>query len=141
MSDSGHDLVTPTKQEHVNISAYTKWDEISSALATSERPVVLHRASSTNTANPFGSTFCYGYQDLIFEVMPNSHIASVINYFRFLKTGRKPTLVDFLLGLDYISLRNNQRRDIGYKYLTRELLWGGFMVGFRQVYHYSSIYC
>lgn len=80
MSDSGHYLVTPTKQEHVNITAYTKWDAISSALATSERPVVLHRASSTNTANPFGSTFCYGYQDLIFEVMPNSHIASVTLY-------------------------------------------------------------
>ncbi|XP_017841427.1 peroxisome biogenesis factor 2 [Drosophila busckii] len=54
-------------------------------------------------------------------------VLNVLNYFRFLKTGRKPALLDFLLGLDYISLRNNQRRDIGYKYLTRELLWGGFM--------------
>ncbi|XP_073840853.1 peroxisomal biogenesis factor 2 [Musca autumnalis] len=54
-------------------------------------------------------------------------ILSVLNFFRFLKTGRKPTLIDFMLGLDYISLRHNQRRDIGYKYLTRELLWGGFM--------------
>ncbi|KAH8295614.1 hypothetical protein KR018_000191 [Drosophila ironensis] len=54
-------------------------------------------------------------------------VLNILNYFRFLKTGRKPTLIDFLLGLDYISLRNNQRRDIGYKYLTRELLWGGFM--------------
>lgn len=57
-------------------------------------------------------------------------ILSVLNFFRFLKTGRRPTLIDFLLGLDYISLRNNQRRDIGYKYLTRELLWGGFMVSY-----------
>ncbi|XP_075160023.1 peroxisomal biogenesis factor 2 [Haematobia irritans] len=54
-------------------------------------------------------------------------VLSVLNFFRFLKTGRKPTLIDFLLGLDYISLRHNQRREIGYKYLTRELLWGGFM--------------
>ncbi|KAH8339070.1 hypothetical protein KR074_002045 [Drosophila pseudoananassae] len=54
-------------------------------------------------------------------------VLNILNYFRFLKTGRKPTLIDFLLGLDYISLRNNQRRDIGYMYLTRELLWGGFM--------------
>ncbi|XP_067644100.1 peroxisome biogenesis factor 2 [Eurosta solidaginis] len=52
---------------------------------------------------------------------------SALNFFRFLKTGRQPTLIDFLLDLDYISLRHNQRRDIGYKYLTRELLWGGFM--------------
>jgi len=54
-------------------------------------------------------------------------VLNVLNFFRFIKTGRKPKLVDYILGLDYISLRNNQRRDIGYKYLTRELIWGGFM--------------
>ncbi|XP_013112100.1 PHAF1 protein CG7083 [Stomoxys calcitrans] len=64
----------------VTINAYSKWNEISAAMAPSERPVVLHRASSTNTANPFGSTFCYGYQDIIFEVMSNNHIASVTLY-------------------------------------------------------------
>lgn len=64
----------------VTISAYSKWDDINSRLEPSERPVVLHRAGSTNTANPFGSTFCYGYQDIIFEVMPNSYIASVTLY-------------------------------------------------------------
>lgn len=64
----------------VNISAYSKWDTISSRLAPAERPVVLHRAGSTNTANVFGSTFCYGYQDIIFEVMPNNYIASVTLY-------------------------------------------------------------
>lgn len=61
----------------VKVTAYTKWDKISSRLTPSDRPVVLHRAGSTNTANPFGSTFCYGYQDIIFEVMPNNHIASL----------------------------------------------------------------
>ncbi|XP_055374330.1 PHAF1 protein CG7083 [Condylostylus longicornis] len=73
-----------TNQEPLNspviISAYSKWDTISTRLTPSERPVVLHRASSTNTANPFGSTFCYGYQDIIFEVMPNNYIASVTLY-------------------------------------------------------------
>lgn len=64
----------------VNIAAYSKWDTISSRLAPAERPVVLHRAGSTNTANVFGSTFCYGYQDIIFEVMPNNYIASVTLY-------------------------------------------------------------
>lgn len=51
---------------------------------------------------------------------------SIINFFRFLKTGKKPSLVDFFLGLDIISLRSNQR-NVGYKYMTRELIWGGFM--------------
>lgn len=54
-------------------------------------------------------------------------VLSILNFFRFLKSGRKPSLVDFMLGLDYISLRANQRREVGYKYLTRELIWGGFM--------------
>lgn len=64
----------------MTVTAYSKWDKISCRLAPSDRPVVLHRASSTNTANPFGSTFCYGYQDIIFEVMSNNYIASVTLY-------------------------------------------------------------
>lgn len=42
--------------------------------------MVLHRAGGSNTSNPFGSTFCYGYQDIIFEVMPNNYIASITFY-------------------------------------------------------------
>ncbi|XP_040154048.1 UPF0183 protein CG7083 [Anopheles arabiensis] len=64
----------------VMITAYSKWDEVATRLTPSERPVVLHRAGSTNTANVFGSTFCYGYQDIIFEVMPNNYIASITLY-------------------------------------------------------------
>lgn len=64
----------------VEVSAYSKWDELCRQLKPSERPVVLNRASSTNTTNPFGSTFCYGYQDIIFEVMPNNFIASLSVY-------------------------------------------------------------
>lgn len=64
----------------VHVSPFTKWETIAEKLKPSERPVVLNRASSTNTTNPFGSTFCYGYQDIIFEVMPNGHIASVSLY-------------------------------------------------------------
>lgn len=52
----------------MTVTAYCRWDELCKQLTPSERPVVLNRASSTNTTNPFGSTFCYGYQDIIFEV-------------------------------------------------------------------------
>lgn len=62
------------------VSAYSKWDSINSKLEPSDSPVVLHRSSSTNCSNIFGSTFCYGYQDIIFEVMNNGHIASVTFY-------------------------------------------------------------
>ena len=34
-----------------------------------------YRASSTNTTNPFGSTFCYGYQDIIFEASVHAPIS------------------------------------------------------------------
>ncbi|PNF19278.1 UPF0183 protein CG7083 [Cryptotermes secundus] len=78
-SDAGQ-LIDVSPPGPIMISAYTKWDTISEQLKPSERPVVLNRASSTNTTNPFGSTFCYGYQDIIFEVMPNNYIASVTLY-------------------------------------------------------------
>jgi len=74
-SSGGGQCLTP-----VSISSFSRWDQISEKLKPSEKPVVLNRASSTNTTNPFGSTFCYGYQDIIFEVMPNFHIASVTLY-------------------------------------------------------------
>ena len=61
----------------VHVTPFTKWETIAEKLKPSERPVVLNRASSTNTTNPFGSTFCYGYQDIIFEV---SHPSPPINY-------------------------------------------------------------
>jgi hypothetical protein len=67
----------------LQVTSLSKWDSLvgeEGLLKPSERPVVLNRASSTNTTNPFGSTFCYGYQDIIFEVMPNGHIASVSLY-------------------------------------------------------------
>jgi len=73
--------------EPVIITPITKWEIASERLKLCERPVVLNRASSTNTTNPFGSTFCYGYQDIIFEVMPNGHLASVSLY---LPTGLSP---------------------------------------------------
>lgn len=41
------------------------------------QPVILNRAGSNNATNPFGSTFCFGYQDMIFEVMANNYIASL----------------------------------------------------------------
>lgn len=74
--------VASEDEGHV-VTAFTKWDELQERLVkASERPVVLNRTSSTNTTNPFGSTYCYGYQDIIFEVMRNKHIASVTLYQR-----------------------------------------------------------
>lgn len=53
---------------------------------------------------------------------------TVLNFFRFLHGGKWPSLVDYVLGLDNISMFGNRRREIGYSHMTRELIWGGFMV-------------
>ncbi|XP_060533868.1 PHAF1 protein CG7083 [Cylas formicarius] len=66
--------------DSATVTAYSDWSDVCKKLTPSERPVVLNRASSTNTTNPFGSTLCYGYQDIIFEVMPNHYIASLSMY-------------------------------------------------------------
>lgn len=72
---------TRTEEEEIIITAYSKWDAIQDYLIKPEQqPVILNRSSSTNTSNPFGSTFCFGVQDLIFEVMQNQHLASVTLY-------------------------------------------------------------
>jgi len=79
-SGTGGSTISGGTMTPVSISSFSRWDQISEKLKPSDKPVVLNRASSTNTTNPFGSTFCYGYQDIIFEVMPNFHIASVTLY-------------------------------------------------------------
>uniref|UniRef100_A0A3P9Q143 Phagosome assembly factor 1 n=1 Tax=Poecilia reticulata TaxID=8081 RepID=A0A3P9Q143_POERE len=73
---------------HYNFNIYHRcdfkiplWDQIQELLGhPMEKPVVLHRSSSANNTNPFGSTFCFGLQRMIFEVMQNNHIASVTLY-------------------------------------------------------------
>lgn len=65
---SASDKLIDVSPSPVIVSAYSRWEQVAGALRPAERPVVLNRASSTNTTNPFGSTFCYGYQDIIFEV-------------------------------------------------------------------------
>ncbi|CAD5209706.1 unnamed protein product [Bursaphelenchus xylophilus] len=43
-------------------------------------PVVVNRAPSSEGENPFGSTFCYGTDGMIVEVLDNAHIASLTLY-------------------------------------------------------------
>lgn len=55
-------------------------------------------------------------------------VCSLLNFFRFLEIGKRPALADYVLGLDNISMYGNRRRELGYSHMTRELIWGGFMV-------------
>uniref|UniRef100_A0A674MWQ6 Phagosome assembly factor 1 n=1 Tax=Takifugu rubripes TaxID=31033 RepID=A0A674MWQ6_TAKRU len=70
-----------SQMEECILTTYSKWDQFQELLGhPMEKPVVLHRSSSANNTNPFGSTFCFGLQRMIFEVMQNNHIASVSLY-------------------------------------------------------------
>ncbi|KAL5477986.1 hypothetical protein EMCRGX_G024858 [Ephydatia muelleri] len=65
------------------IDSFTKWNDVQEFLTKpTDKPVVLNRSSHTNSSNPFGATHCYGYQNIIFEVMRNSHIATVTIFSR-----------------------------------------------------------
>uniref|UniRef100_A0A915HYQ0 Uncharacterized protein n=1 Tax=Romanomermis culicivorax TaxID=13658 RepID=A0A915HYQ0_ROMCU len=75
----------------VEINPFTKWEYIYDLVAdpldlfstsgsndnVKQTPVVLNRCNTNNSTNPFGSTFCYCYKDIIFEIMSNNHIASL----------------------------------------------------------------
>ncbi|XP_053677898.1 peroxisome biogenesis factor 2 [Anopheles nili] len=54
-------------------------------------------------------------------------IFNLVNFFKFLRTGTRPSLVDCILRINHRSLDGAKRRNIGYSYMTRELVWAGFM--------------
>ncbi|PSN53429.1 hypothetical protein C0J52_05142 [Blattella germanica] len=55
-------------------------------------------------------------------------LASVINFLVFLQEGKHPTLTDRILCLRPVSVApSGQARTVGYSYMTRELLWHGFI--------------
>uniref|UniRef100_UPI00358EC140 phagosome assembly factor 1 isoform X2 n=1 Tax=Myxine glutinosa TaxID=7769 RepID=UPI00358EC140 len=78
------------------ITAYTKWDAVREALGQpTDHPVILNRSSSSNNTNPFGSTFCYGFQGMIFEDLWNSARMTI----GFLVTSLTKALLPRLLSL------------------------------------------
>lgn len=66
-------------------------------------------------------------------------VAKLINFWRFLKTGRSPSILEYILGLRHVSMVGNKIRSIGYSHMTRELIWAAFVVSF--VYHLYSNTC
>ncbi|XP_065208715.1 peroxisome biogenesis factor 2 [Planococcus citri] len=53
-------------------------------------------------------------------------LCSLVNLFWFFGEGKYPTLIDRVLGLRPVCIVNKPR-SIGYNYMTRELLWHGFI--------------
>lgn len=61
----------------VSITADKKWSEIKGIVGTCALPMTLHRAPAINTVDPFGDTLLYKTANLVFEIMPNDHIATL----------------------------------------------------------------
>lgn len=55
-------------------------------------------------------------------------ILTVFNFFRFLKVGVYPSLVDYCLRWNIQSANGQKMRNVGYDYMNRELMWTGFLV-------------
>lgn len=61
------------------INPRTDWSLIADRLIEPiSRPVNLRRTSSANNTNPWGSTECYSFGNMIFEVMNKNQIATII---------------------------------------------------------------
>ena len=55
------------------------------------------------------------------------HLMSFLNLLVFLHRGRQPSIVERLLGVSSQTATKSRPRQIGYSYMTRELLWHGLM--------------
>jgi len=81
---SNFNIILPGKKSHY--TPLTQWTDILTSLGGNnmlDLPVSLQRSSSVNNTNPFGHTLCYGLYNMIFEVMKNGYVASVVLYQEF----------------------------------------------------------
>ena len=69
-----------TEASSLCITPCTRWNEIEMFVGQPREELAILNRGSTNTMNPFRATFCCGFQDIIFEIMHNSHIGSITLY-------------------------------------------------------------
>ncbi|KAK0078704.1 hypothetical protein PV325_002175 [Microctonus aethiopoides] len=82
------------------------------------------------------------YLEKISNVM---HLLSFINLLMFLHRGIQPTILERILNISSQSVTTSKPRNIGYSYITRELLWHGlvelFTIGLPMInFHYLKRY-
>lgn len=77
--------------------------------------------------NIFNSYFSSQVKQYAHWVDVTMDLIKLTNFLVFLRNGDHPTLTERLLGLKIVSVARSPRM-IGYNYMTRELLWHGFIV-------------
>lgn len=70
-------LTNPETKQSLVVTPATTLSKLQEKFNIRSQPAILHRSNSTNSVNPFGPTFFYIYEDIIFEIMTNGYIASV----------------------------------------------------------------
>lgn len=70
-------LTNPETNQPYTVTPSTTLSKLQEKLNIKSQPAILHRSNSTNSVNPFGPTFFYIFEDVIFEIMTNGYIASV----------------------------------------------------------------
>jgi len=68
-----------------------------------------------------------GLQSLVDWTSNAFGILEYVNLLLFLHRGIQPRVIEFLLNLSSQSITTHRPRNIGYSYMTRELLWYGLM--------------
>ncbi|XP_014482897.1 PREDICTED: peroxisome biogenesis factor 2 [Dinoponera quadriceps] len=74
----------------------------------------------------YGGT-AYRLKSFIDRISNVISLLQLINLLFFLHRGIQPRVIELFLGLSTQSITTNKPRNIGYSYMTRELLWHGLM--------------
>lgn len=69
-------------------------------------------------------------QDVIHRLETFQLIGDILNFLRFIQSGKYPLLIDFILGLE-LSAEKVTREDLTDFSWTRELLWHNFIVSIK----------
>ncbi|XP_032666749.1 peroxisome biogenesis factor 2 [Odontomachus brunneus] len=69
----------------------------------------------------------YRLKSLVDRISNVISLLQLINLLFFLHRGIQSRVIELLLGLSTQSITTNKPRNIGYSYMTRELLWHGLM--------------
>jgi len=70
-------ITNPDTNQMYTVTPATTLQKLQEQFNIRTQPAILHRSNSTNSVNPFGPTFFYHYEDIIFEIMTNGYIASI----------------------------------------------------------------
>lgn len=74
-------------------------------------------------------------QDFVQKLETFQLVADILNFIRFIQSGKYPVLIDFILGLQ-LGADKLTRENLTDSTWARELLWNNFIVSFSKTYYH-----